>query len=215
MPTYLKDKEVMINEPISIANRLNKHFIQKGIKLASSLPQTNHSIFENMKPRVTDSIPNINFETRDVSKCINDLKPNKASGHDSISPKIIKCLVEIISPILTEIFNKFLSAGKYPDFFKVAKVTALFKNGDKSSVENYRPISVLPQLNQVFEKLLHGRLTSFLTENDILNKNQYGFRKGHSTSHAITHLNEKLIENLEKSMFVLSCSLISSQLSIQ
>ena len=111
---------------------------------------------------------------------------------------MIKWLAETIGPLLTKLFNGYLELGKYPDSFKIAKVTALHKSGDKRDCENYRPISVLPQLNQFFEKLIHKRLIDFFVKNYILTKNQYGFRKGHSTSHCISHLNEKLIENLEK-----------------
>ena len=57
---------------------------------------------------------------------------------------------------------------------------------------------MLPTLNKVFEKLLHSQLTAFLDENDILSKQQFGFRKKHSTSHAVSCLYEKLVENFEK-----------------
>ena len=59
---------------------------------------------------------------------------------------------------------------------------------------------------KILEKLIKSRLLEFFTKHDILAKNQYGFRKGHSTSHAITHINEKLIENLEKK--VCMCSIV-------
>ena len=53
-------------------------------------------------------------------------------------------------------------------------------------------------MNKVFEKIIHNRLVTFISENNILTQFQYGFRKGHNTSHGITHLNEKIIEQLEK-----------------
>ena len=151
-----------------------------------------------MIPRVSDSIINIILDTPEVRKCMIDIKTNKALAYDNIPPKIIKWLADVLAPLITQIFNRYLSLGKYPDLFKIAKITALHKDGDRSDCENYRPISVLPQLNQIFEKLIQCHLTDFFTKNNVLTKNQYGFRKGHSTSHGITHLNEKVIESLEK-----------------
>ena len=91
-----------------------------------------------------------------------------------------------------------MKIGSYPEIFKTAKVTALFKGGVESEVDNYRPISVLPVLNKVFEKILHNQLVDFLNSNNVLSSQQFGFRKKHSTSHAISCLFEKLASNYEK-----------------
>ena len=194
LPTELNGTK----DPKSIANNLNNYFVSKGQKLASKLPKANKSIYNYLMPRVEEAISEFHIEIDEVANSIKDLKTNKAPGYDHISPKMIKWLAEEIAPLIAKVFNKYLEHGKYPDTFKIAKVTALHKAGDTKNCENYRPISVLPQLNQIFEKLIHSHLTDFFNHNNILTKNQYGFRKGHSTSHGITHLNEKLIENLEK-----------------
>ena len=149
-----------------------------------------------MGPRVSNTIPSASTSTDEVSKLIRELQTNKA--FEGISPKVIQWLEEELAPILTKLFNKFLDTGKYPTCFKVARVTPLFKKGDKQIDDNYRPISILSQLNKVFEKIIHNRLNSFLLENNLLSPQQYGFRKGHNTSHGITNLNEEIIRNLEK-----------------
>ena len=81
---------------------------------------------------------------------------------------------------------------------KTAKVTPLHKKGDRDIVENFRSISILSQIYKIFEKLIHARLMTFLNKHNILSNNQFGFRKGHNTSHAINHLNEQVIKNLEQ-----------------
>ena len=91
-----------------------------------------------------------------------------------------------------------MKLGSYPDVFKLAKVTALFKGGIESEADNYRPISVLPILNKVFEKVIHNQLVDFLSLHNILSNQQFGFRRKHSTSHAVSCLYEKLIANFEK-----------------
>ena len=81
-----------------------------------------------------------------------EIDTNKAA--QGIPPKVIKWSVDIITEPLTKIYNKFLATGVYPDLFKIAKVTAIFKEGEKICGDNYRPISVLAKLNQILEKLI-------------------------------------------------------------
>ena len=107
------------------------------------------------------------------------------------------CAPYILAP-LASIFNALLKLGSYPNIFKTARVTALFKGGNEAEIDNYRPISVLPILNKVFEKLIHNQLVTFFEKHNVLSNQQFGFRKKHSTSHAVSFLNEKLIQNFEK-----------------
>ena len=130
-----------------------------------------------------------------IKHCID---PNKSPGYDNIPALLIKWSANHIIPVLIKLFNTFTELGKYPDFLKIAKVTALFKGGDRLKRDNYRPISVLTHINTIFEKLIHERLSEFVKKHDILINSQYGFRKGHSTSHGITHLHENIIKSIEK-----------------
>ena len=136
----------------------------------------------------------------EVSKIIFDLELGKAIGHDGISAEVLKWCAPFILNHLTRIFNKCVEKGIYPNMLKIAKVTALHKGGDKSISDNYRPISVLSLINKVFEKLIHKRISSFLERYKIISKQQFGFRKQHSTSHSITCLYEKLNTNLENGL---------------
>ena len=90
-----------------------------------------------------------------------------------------------------------MKIGVYPDSLKVAKVTPLHKKGDKTVDDNFRSISVLTQINKIFEKVIHERLVTFINQHSILPNSQFGFRKKHSASHGITHLNEQVTKNLE------------------
>merc|ERR1711860_136385 len=67
------------------------------------------------------------------------------------------------------------------------KTSPIFKKGNSELLENYRPISTLPIFGKIFEKVIYTRLYSFFTSQNILYDKQYGFRKSHSTSHAINH----------------------------
>ena len=77
--------------------------------------------------------------------------------------------------------------------FKTGKITPIFKKGNKELLENYRPVSVLPIFGKIFEKILYNRLYNFFTKENVLSKNPFGFRKRHSTVHAL-HSSVRMIE---------------------
>ena len=77
--------------------------------------------------------------------------------------------------------------GIFPDTLKVGKITPIFKKGDTQELANYRPVSTLPIFGKIFEKVIYERLYNFLISQNILNHQQFGFRKGHSTSQALNY----------------------------
>ena len=105
---------------------------------------------------------------------------------------------------MIEIYNKCYKDGYFPDELKVAKVIPLYKNkGNIEDIGNYRPISMLSVFSKLFEKLIHKRMTDYLTENEIINNSQYGFRAAHSTLHALVNATENLYKSLDKNLHTL------------
>ena len=86
---------------------------------------------------------------------------------------------------MTIIINQMLHSGIFPG---TLKVIPLYKKDDKQLFSNYRPISLLPSISKIFEKVILLQLTEYLDKNNILHQNQYGFRKNHSTELASLHL---------------------------
>ena len=99
---------------------------------------------------------------------------------------------------LTLIVNQSLSSGIFPNKLKIAKVIPIFKKDDAHSLNNYRPISLLPPISKVFEKVVQEQLTEFLNVNKLLYNSQYGFRKAHSTETATLELIDTLLQTLDK-----------------
>ena len=95
-----------------------------------------------------------------------------------------------------------MKAGVFPDVLKIARVLAMHKEGDINIVSNYRPISLLPVVSKIFEKLLHKRLTYFLDQNDVFYHKQYGFRKNYSTVHALNTEVSQIVQSLNKNEVV-------------
>ena len=94
--------------------------------------------------------------------------------------------------------------GIFSDALKIAAVTPVYKSDDKSKVTNYRPISVLPCLSKILEKLIKARLISFFEKHHVLYPHQYGFRSNHSTIHALLDITSTLYDNLNNKI-ILSC----------
>jgi hypothetical protein len=115
------------------------------------------------------------------------LDPHKDMGWDEISPRVIKTVARKILGPRSHLFNCCMRGGHYPVFFKVTRVVPVFKSEDPTEFSNYRPISVLPVLSQVFERVLQGRLLEFL-DRQVVIPGQYGFRSGHSMAMAVVDM---------------------------
>lgn len=121
-------------------------------------------------------------------KQIDNLSIDKATGEDHISCKLLKMTKNVIAESLCDIINKSLSTGVVPREWKKARVVPIFKSGDISSLNNYRPISILPIVSKIIERAVHQQLSEFLDVNQVLHPNQSGFRPKHSTATALAKL---------------------------
>ena len=139
-----------------------------------------------------------------MTKIIKNLASKNSSGHDSISARFIKRILETITPPLTHIINQSLCTGIFPDRLKIAKVIPLFKKGDQHILDNYRPISLLPVISKVFEKIVFDQLYQYFTDNDLIFTSQYGFRKLHSTELASIELIDRIAQYMDSGKLALS-----------
>ena len=138
----------------------------------------------------------------EVSEVLRSLNSRKASGPNSLPIPVISSVSDAISIILCEIINLSFSTGTYPDKLKEASVIPVFKNkGSPFEVENYRPISLLSNVDKIFQKLMHKRLIKFLESSKILNPTQFGFRSKHSTELALCHCVEKISKAIDSRKF--------------
>ena len=129
----------------------------------------------------------------ELSETINGFNSNKASD---IPVRVLKSCKHIISLPLSIFFNHIIDNSIFPDNLKLGHVTPIFIKGDCQQLENYRPITLLPIIGKLFEKIIYSRLYT-------LNMYQFGFRKSHSTSHAINHSIGVITEQIEKRKHVI------------
>ena len=104
---------------------------------------------------------------------VGDLR-DAAAGCDCIPVKVVKQIVHEIKAPLTFIFNLSFVTGKFPDKLKQSRVTPLYKADEKSNLNNYRPVSVLPVFSKILEKIMYNRLNHFVNTNNIISHSQHG-----------------------------------------
>lgn len=143
-----------------------------------------------------------------VEKAINMLKNNKSCSLDSILNEHLKASKSVMSDIFVKLFNAILDAGYFPSQWGVGVIKPIYKNKClKSDPKNYRPISLVSCFSKLFTSIINERLNKFAEENDVINSNQAGFRKGFSTTDNLFVL-YALIIFLEKSKKKQFCSFV-------
>ena len=160
------------------------------VYLAASLLSTNtsRSLSEIISPPKT-AFKFVEITEQFTLTQLRIIKMGKSAGLDNIPGRLMKDAPNVIAGPLTWIFNLSLAKGHVPSEWKSARVIPLLKSGEPDNMENYRPISILPLTSKIMEKAV---LYSFLTNNQLLNPYEFGFRKGHSTETVVIGLTDTI-----------------------
>ena len=195
---------------------INGKFTSDGKMVANSFNQyfttVAHQLIEKMKPSTKDFkdfLVNSNLNSfflgpvtsEEVNDIIATLDESKSNDSYNVPTMLIKLARHTISEPFSTIANSSFIEGIFPDKLKFAKVTPIYTSKSKLECGNYRPISILPILSKILEKVMNSRLVRFLTKNDIIYKHQCGFQENKSTSLASVELQSQLLNNIEKGLF--------------
>lgn len=134
----------------------------------------------------------------EIYKTIHSLNNTNSTGYDELPTFILKQCAIAITPVLCHIINLSLTEGTFPDKLKISIVKPIYKKGHKECINNYRPITLIPILAKIFEKIMHSRLTTFLNKSEVIKSEQHGFQKGKSTTLAAFKLISKITENVDR-----------------
>ena len=189
----------LVTDPVSVCETFNNHYVN----VAPNILEERKS-FEGdgdfkrfLPPSIPNSLSMDPVDGEEVCKVISQFKLNKACGPSSIPAQILFHMqVELAKPI-SWIANICFITGIHPDKLKLAKVIPIFKKGSKLSAANYRPISLLSNINKIIEKLVFSRVLSFLEKNNVIYEKQFGFRPKHSTSHALINIVDTIRNSLD------------------
>ena len=135
-----------------------------------------------------------------VAEKLHQLNSNKATGFDHIPAKLLKVSVDIIAPSLTAQINNNIATSCFPTELKTAQVIPVYKKKDPIDKANYRPVSILPALSKIFERILADQMTEFL--NDIFSPSLSAFRKGISCQSILLKMMEDWRKALDDRKYV-------------
>ena len=192
----------LLTRKMDIANGFNNYFVQTGPTLADNIPVVNRDALSYLGRRNVHTLFLEPVDQMEIGTIIKNLKTS-SPGWDHILPKIIKCTVNCCLKPLEHIINLSLITGIVPNQWKRANVIPLYKSDNPKIFNNYRPVSLLPVFSKVMEKVIYARCIKFLDKHSVLYNNQFGFRRNHSTGHALLLLMEKLAiahENNERTI---------------
>ena len=195
---FLIDNE-MTGDPSIIADKFNNLFANVGRRLSEQLTTPDNVNFKDYL-RIP-VVPNMSFSQiseEAVMEVLNNLKQKLSCGHDGISSRLLKASKTVVCKPLTLIINQTLTSGIFPDTLKIAKIIPLFKKCDKTLLENYRPISILPAISKIFERIMFNQIHNHFSMHNLFYSGQYGFRANHSTQFAALELIDRITQDLDQ-----------------
>ena len=187
----------------AIASSMNEYFCSIGNKLSEKIPNKANPLLSGEYPF---EIPPLNFSFSAImadklSSTLNKMKTSHGSGQDGIASFYLKIALPVVGGSLCDLFNKSLFAGKFPEDWKIARIAPIFKSGAKDDRSNYRPISVLPFISRLFEKLIFNQFYEYLDANKSLYEHQSGFRLLHSVATALLASTNDWYLNIDKGKY--------------
>ena len=195
---FLNANGKLVTDQKVVSKLFNNYFVNVADNLAKKIPKPNTKYQDYLRNPNEHSIYLQETTPDEVGKIIDKLDPNKAADIYGISTKLVKDGGEAMTEIITLLFNMSISQGKFPDALKNAKVVPIHKDDSRLEMSNYRPISLLPTLSKIFEKLMYARLINFFSKHNILYENQFGFQSNMSTEYAVNQVLNYIIETLER-----------------
>ena len=198
--TLIVDDRVVVNKN-DIAKSFKNHFETCANRLAENIPDYGECEI------LIDQQPAWNFQRitrKELIETIESLVPKASCGYDLLSNRMIKKEKIKFCNLTLELINETITNGVFPEALKIAKVIPIYKKGDKSNMNNYRPISLLPVLSKIVEKILNKQITAKLDEYHLIDDNQYGFRSEHSTEDAVVKFVDQIERLLPNNKYVIS-----------
>ena len=201
-PTSLMLNNKLLTDQTLVSDTFNEYFSSIASKLQKKIHQPNKAFSDFLDERNPNTFFIKPTNTLEVINNINDLNTNKGTGPYSIPTNIFHLIKFAVADPLVEIINLSFRTGIYIDSLKISKVMPIFKEkGCELECSNYRPISLLSNINKIIEKLMHERIYTFLEKFKCIYELQFGFRKGHSTSHALIDLTEAIRKAIDENKY--------------
>ena len=188
---------------IRMLNYFNDYFTSVVSRLTENMPNAINFNFFNNIPSIAQSCFFTPTDENEVNALLRSM-PNKGNSLLDIKPRLLSMVSIIVVPLIVYLYNFGISNGLYPDLLKIGRVAPVFKAGEVTKVNNYRPISILTTINKIFEMLTFKRMMTFIEHHNILSNLQYGFIKGRSTTQAIFRFVTDVMETFHNKTYTIA-----------
>ena len=195
--------------PTATPDEINDFFVGVGPRVAADLAGL------GVPPDVPCRLPRVGacgFRVAGVTlpelrREVFSMKRSGACGSDGICIRILLLCFDSIGPVLLHMINTCLTSCDFPDPWKHSLVHPIFKSGDPAVISNYRPISIVPIMSKIIERLVRRQLSAYLSDNHLLSSSQHGFRIRHSTETALLSVTNRIFSNMDRGHVSLLCLL--------
>ena len=198
--TFSRDDKIVADEFNNFFVSVDQNTVNKIKSLAN---EHCHDLHEHrFTPRQHPIREQFSFsctDSKEIKGIIASMPSNKASGIDNIPIRVIKDCIAPILPAITSIVNSSLGSSTFPSSWKIAEVVPIPKDGDHEQANNNRPISLLPVLSKICERVAHNQFNFYLTSKERLSKNQSGNKKWHSTETTVIKSTDAILSGFDKS----------------
>ena len=191
--------DLKVSSASEMAEAFNCHFANIGHDLARDIPATD-TVPESYLISTNATFSFKSCSSNEVRKLLEKLETKKSTGLDNLPPRMLKIAAGVLAPSLAFLFNQSISSGIVPTEWKLARVTSIFKKGKRQDVNNYRPISIIPAVAKVFEKIIYDQFFGYLNDNDLLVSCQSGFRSLHSTLTSLLEASNSWSVNIDNGL---------------
>ena len=199
-PNQLFYKGKVRTKSEDIANSQNEFFVEKVQQIRSNMPPPLSDPLAKLKKLMkgrTCSFSLAPVHPDQVEKIIRSLNNSSSYGLDNIDTFIIKLVRPEILPAITHIVNLSISTQTFPSGWKKSKVVPLYKKDDRLNPKNYRPVTIVPILSKVLERIIFNQMTEYLSSNRLIHPNHHAFRAGFNTTTAMIQMYDGWVQAVE------------------
>ena len=205
----------IVNDPVKVCKIFYEYFMKAASNIGNEGPISDDENIDDILrtydgceiiQRITSNVPHdgiFNFSSttvKEVNDLLNKTDPTKATGYDDIPPKLLKLGATELAPTITNLINQSIEKCRFPTASKKSELSPLYKNKDNLIADNYRPLSILPSVSKIFEKVFNQQLYDYFKH--ILSGLLSAFRKKYGCHHVLTRLIEDCKRALDKHMHV-------------
>ena len=193
--------------PTVTAESMNDFFVQVGPRVAAELAA------QGPPPSLPQRLPRVGacaFHLHPISvstlhNIISTMKNSPSRGSDGLCIRVLKLSFNSISHVLLHLVNSCLVSNVIPEAWKHSLVHPIHKSGDPADPSNYRPISIIPAITKIVERVAQRQLHYYLSSNHLLSPTQHGFRPRHSTETALTCVTDSILSATDSGQISILC----------